>query len=342
MDFSGGPSFYIFMRNFPEKITAADLRDDALLFDFQVNGFGGVDFQSADLSQEALVHAVDRLRWHRMSAILLTLVTDSIDALCKKLERIESYCVRDPQLAKTLCGYHIEGPWISDKDGYNGAHPIEHTCSPRPGDFEKLQEAAGGRIRLITLAPEVEGCISMIETITRSGVRVALGHTNATMEEIEASIQAGATLGTHVGNGVPSVLHRHDNIIQRILSREELIPCFIPDGIHLPPFVLKNFYRGRASKKAFFTTDCMAAAGAPPGCYTIGHLELEVGEDRVVRLPGENRFAGSALTLDFGVKNIVNWLGLDETTALKLCSVEAAAHFGITLAGCRTSSGPAC
>lgn len=319
------------MNPFPREIECAKLPSEVSLFDFQVNGFGGVDFQAEALSHAALAHAVDRLRHHRMNVILLTLVTDRIDSLCRKLENVERLRADDPAIAETIRGYHLEGPWISGVDGYNGAHPGELTAPPRTGEFARLQAAANGNIRLVTLAPEVDGCVEAAKEITSSGVRVALGHTNAQMNDIEAAIAAGATLATHVGNGVPAILHRHDNIIQRLLSREELIPCFIPDGIHLPPFVLGNLYRARASRHAFFTTDCMAAAGAPPGRYRIGHLELEVGSDRVVRLPGEDRFAGSSLTLDFGVLNISRWLEIPQPEAVRICSTEAAAHFGIEL-----------
>ena len=119
--------------------------------------------------------------------------------------------------------------------------------------------------------------------------------------------------------------------MQRLLARDELIACLIPDGIHLPPFVLKNFYRAKPEGQVFFTTDCMAAAGAPPGCYSIGPHEMEVGPDGIVHLPGDTRFAGSSLTMDQAVQNVMVWLGLTQAEAIAACSSHPAQHFEITL-----------
>ena len=301
------------------------------LFDFQVNGFGGVDFQSDRIEMTAMKQAVSALHRHRMTAIFFTLITDRVDAMCRQLERIEKMRAADETIAATIRGYHLEGPWISTEPGYHGAHPVEFAVEPSLNDYYRLRDAAGGNLKLITLAPEVNGTRSIMEAARIDGVRIGLGHTNASEEEIDQAIQAGATLATHLGNAVPVVLHRHDNVVQRLLARDELIACLIPDGIHLRPFVLRNFYRAKSNSQVFFTTDCMAAAGAPPGTYTVGPHTMDVGADGVVHLPGDSRFAGSSLTLDKGVENIVDWLGLAAEDAVSLCSVSPAKHFGIEL-----------
>lgn len=299
------------------------------LFDFQVNGFAGVDFQADDLDGAAMLAAVSGLRRHRTEAILLTLVTDTVEALCRRLERIERLRAGNPEIASMVRGYHLEGPWISREPGFYGAHPLEWVAKPTLPDYRRLRDAAGGKLRLITLAPEVEGALEVIEAARRDGIRIGLGHTNAPEAAIDQAIQAGASLATHLGNAVPVMLARHDNVVQRLLARDELIACLIPDGIHLPPFVLRNFFRAKPQGQVFFTTDCMAAAGAPPGKYSFGPYELEVGADGIAHLPGDERFAGSSLTLDQGVRNVVSWLGLSETEAWGICSKEAARHFGI-------------
>jgi N-acetylglucosamine-6-phosphate deacetylase len=194
-----------------------------------------------------------------------------------------------------------------------------------------LQASAGGNIRLVTIAPELPGSPDFIRSAVEMGVKVSLGHTQASDSEIDAAIEAGARFCTHLGNAAPRDLPRHDNVIQRLLSRDELTAFLIPDGIHLPPAVLKNFFRAKPTGKALFTTDCMAAAGAPSGRYTIGHLTLEVGEDRIVRLPGEGLFAGSALSPDDGVANVQKWLGLDAGVARPLFSTAIADLFQIKL-----------
>ncbi len=299
------------------------------LFDFQVNGFAGIDFQQPDLSAAELLHVADALRRHQTSGIFATLITDSIAALCRKLENIENLRSQETRIADFIKGYHIEGPWLSSAAGYHGAHPAHLCIKPSLADYTRLRDASNGNIRLITLAPEVDGCVELIETAVADGIRVSLGHTNASERTIDDAIKAGATLATHLGNAVPAEIHRHDNVVQRLLSRDELIACLIPDGIHLPPFVLKNFFRAKPNGKVFFTTDCMAAAGSPPGRYRIGPHVVDVGVDGVVRLPGDTRFAGSSLTMDRGLANIVDWLNLDRDTAVEFCSSAPAKHFGI-------------
>jgi N-acetylglucosamine-6-phosphate deacetylase len=290
-----------------------------------------VDFQQTDLSAADLRRAVDGLARHETSRFFLTLITDSIDSLCAKLENIERIRSADPVVSEAVCGYHIEGPWLSPEPGYRGAHDPQHMGPPNISDFDLMQKAAGGQIKLLTMAPELPRSADVIRHVVRSGVQVSLGHTNASDADIDAVIAAGARFCTHLGNGVPAQMHRHDNVTQRLLARDELTAFFIPDGIHLPPFVLKNFFRAKPRGKALFTTDCMAAAGAPPGRYRIAHHELEVGGDRVVRSPGTSNFAGSALSPDEGVRNIQRWLDLDENEARSLFSTSIAEAFGIAL-----------
>jgi N-acetylglucosamine-6-phosphate deacetylase len=299
------------------------------LFDLQVNGFAGVDFQRP-VTPEALHGACVQLRACGMHRILATFITDSAAALETKFRAVEA-CRRGDALAQEcIVGYHLEGPFLSAESGYRGAHPPEWMRDPDWEIFAALQEAAQGGIRLLTLAPERAGSAALIRKLVRSGVRVSLGHTNASEDEISAAIDAGATLCTHLGNGCPAVLPRHDNIIQRLLARDELIACFIPDGIHLPSNVLRNLIRAKPAGKVILTTDAMAAAGAPPGRYTIGALELEVGADAVVRLPGSNHFAGSALRLDHGVANAAEWLGIPLGEAAALASTVPAASLGFS------------
>lgn len=184
----------------------------------------------------------------------------------------------------------------------------------------------------MTIAPERAGAASFIQKAVQSGVRVSLGHTNADDGEISAAIDSGATLCTHLGNGCPELLHRHQNVVHRLLSRDELTACFIPDGIHLPPRVLRNLVRAKPPGKVILTTDAMSAAGAGPGRYPLGALELEVGADAVVRLPGSAQFAGSALRLDQGIKNAASWLGISLEEAAALASSVPAAALGYAAA----------
>lgn len=301
------------------------------LLDIQINGFAGVDFQRTDYTAADLRRAVEALRRHRTARFFATFITDSIPALAAKLSHFENLRSMDPVVDEAVCGYHLEGPWLSPEPGYRGAHDPQHMGPPNWRDFASLQKIANGRIRLVTLAPEWPGSDEPIRAMVDAGVQVSLGHTNASNSAIDAAIGAGARFCTHLGNAVPLTLPRHDNVIQRLLARDELSAFLIPDGIHLPPFALRNFFRAKPFGKALFTTDAMAAAGAPPGRYSMGSLEIVTGEDRVVRLPGSQLLAGSALTPAEGVVNAEGWLGLSRGEAESLFSTAIARHFGIDL-----------
>lgn len=301
------------------------------LFDPQVNGFAGVDFQAKELSLTSLQHAVARLANAQTLSFFPTFISDSIEALAHKLQRFEVHRANNPEIAAACPGYHLEGPWLSPEPGYRGAHEPQWMRPPERSDFDFLQDAANGRIRLVTLAPEWPGMPGFIRHLAQQGVHVSIGHSNADDRQIDQAIEAGLRFCTHLGNGVPQVLPRHDNIIQRLLARDELTAMFIPDGVHLPPPVLQNFFRAKPAGKTLFTTDCMAAAGAPPGRHTLGSLSLEVGPDRVVRLPGQPYFAGSSLTPPEGVNLLVRWLDLPQGQARHLFSTAPASAFGVEL-----------
>lgn len=300
------------------------------LFDLQVNGFAGVDFQGAP-TLEAVRSACERLRTCGVTRILATFITDSADSLARRFARFAAYRAEDSVVAETIVGFHLEGPYISSLDGYRGAHSSLWVRDPDWDEFQRFQEAAAGEIRLVTLAPERAGAVPFIAAAVASGVRIALGHTNASDAQISGAIDAGATLCTHLGNGCPSEMHRHDNIIQRLLSRDELIACLIPDGIHIPPRVLRNLFRAKPEGRVVLVSDAMAAAAAGPGRYSLGSLEMEVAEDEVVRLPGSPFFAGSALRLDEGVQRAAKWLGITQEAARSLASTAPAVALGFSV-----------
>ena len=180
----------------------------------------------------------------------------------------------------------MEGPYISPEDGARGAHPRAHVVAARREDFERRQEAARGRIVLVTLAPEVEGAIALIEWLVTTGVRVAIGHTSATGDQIAAAVSAGATLSTHLGNGCPSILPRHPNVIWDQLAADGLLASVIVDGHHLPPATVKSIVRAKGVDRMILVTDATAAAGSRPGRYRLGDVECELGADGRVSLPG--------------------------------------------------------
>ena len=215
-----------------------------------------------------------------------------IEDQCARLARFmnESALVRE-----SIPGIHIEGPFISEKSGYRGAHAEEYTRAPDWTLFEKWQRASGGKIRIVTLSPELPGSVDFIRQAAASGLLVSLGHTDASLEQLWAAVEAGARMFTHLGNGCAVEMHRHDNIIQRVLGIPELLASVIPDGIHIPPVALGNIMAGVGPARLVLTTDAVSAAGAPAGNYRIGELEVCVGEDRVVMHCDGEVFAGSSL-----------------------------------------------
>lgn len=304
----------------PSALTVGDTVDQSCLvgpafFDPQVNGFGGVEFADPDLGVDELENAVLAIRQAGCSHFLLTLVTNALDALEDQFKRLASLVDQSGLIRESLIGFHLEGPFISPEPGYRGAHRAEHVRPPDWSSFERLQNAAGDRIRMLTLAPEWPGGAEFIRRAAASGVFVCLGHTNADYRQLRAAIDAGARMVTHLGNGLPLDIHRHDNIIQRVLAMDELLASLIPDGIHLPPFVLKNLARALGRSRLVFTTDAVTPAGAPPGEYQVGHQKVMVGDDRVVRNADGRYLAGSALTMHEGFLNSVNWCGLDIPSA---------------------------
>ena len=163
---------------------------------------------------------------------------------------------------------------------------------------------------LVTLAPEVEGAIALIEWLVTTGVRVAIGHTAATGDQIAAAVSAGATLSTHLGNGCPAILPRHPNVIWEQLAADGLLASVIVDGHHLPAATVKSIARAKGVDRMILVTDATAAAGSPPGRYRIGEAECELGADGRVSLPGTAFLAGSSLTLDRAIGNVVRFSGL--------------------------------
>lgn len=300
------------------------------LFDFQVNGFAGVDFQQDNLTLTDWECAVKALHRHGTAKIFATLITDDVDRLCHRLSSIETYLSKSSSIAHTIVGYHLEGPWLSPEPGYRGAHPASPMHAPTVSEFKRLQESANGQIRLVTLAPEWPGSPEFIEHLVQQKVHVALGHTNASEVQIDDAIKAGARFCTHLGNGVPLTLPRHDNIIQRLLARDELTACFIPDGIHLPDFVLRNYCRAKPPGKILFTTDAMAGAGAGIGKYTLGELSVDVHADGIARQPDNNGLAGSTLTPDVGVLRVAKIFGLSLEAARKLWSDDPLNAFALS------------
>ena len=279
------------------------------LFDVQVNGFGGVDFQQDQLSDKALLAAVRALRAAGCSRFLLTLVTDDWTRLTARLRHLKTLRTQSPELQSAIVGWHIEGPFLSTVPGFHGAHDPALMLDPTPKHIQDLRALTAQDPCLLTLSPERPGALPAISEAVSLGLKVSLGHTNASAEVLREAIAAGATGFTHLGNGCPRDLDRHDNILWRVFEQPGLTVSLIPDQIHVSPMLFRLVHRVLDPANVFYTSDAMSAAGMPPGVYSLGKLRLEVGADQVVRQPGKSLFAGSALRPIDGVFRSAKMLG---------------------------------
>lgn len=296
------------------------------LFDLQVNGFAGIDFNSHGLKADRVDEALQRLRATGVTRCLPTLITSSLESFSERARVLSR--LRTPAIA----GIHMEGPYLSPEDGPRGAHPRAHVSAATLDDFKRRQEAAGGRIVLVTLAPEVDGALALIEYLASSGVRVAIGHTAATSAQIAQAIAAGATLATHLGNGCAQMLPRHPNPIWDLLASDEVFATVIVDGHHLPPATVKSMIRAKGAARVILISDAIAAAGSDAGPHTIGEVACELSPDGRVSLPGTPYLAGSALTMDRAIGNTVRYTGLPIETVIAMASTTAASYLGMTTA----------
>jgi N-acetylglucosamine-6-phosphate deacetylase len=295
--------------------------------DLQVNGFAGVDFSDPATTRDELRRAVAAIELTGVTRFLPTLVTSSLEsfaACARTLARVEH---------PALAGIHMEGPYISPEDGPRGAHAREHVRAADPDDFQRRQEAASGRIRLVTLAPEVPGALRLVERLVAAGVRVAIGHTAATGAQIRDAVAAGATLSTHLGNGCAGTLPRHPNLLWEQLAEDRLLASFIVDGHHLPPATVRAMVRAKTPARSILVTDAMAAAGMPPGAFTLGGQRVELDATGRVAAPGASNLAGSALAMPVAIASSVRFTGLGLEDVVPMATSRPAEYLGIRPAG---------
>jgi N-acetylglucosamine-6-phosphate deacetylase len=290
------------------------------LFDSKVNGFAGVDFNGKNFTPHDVHRATQAISATEVTTFSPTLITASFERLLHQLKILRESIENDPFVSKMCKGIHLEGPYISSTEGPRGVHPSQFIRPPRWDEFEKFQEACGGRIKLITLAPEKEGSLHFIKKAASSGVVVAIGHTEASEEILDAACEAGARLSTHLGNGMGNYFHRHRNPFQKQLAMDGLMASIIADGIHLPDYVIKNIVRSKTPERVLLSTDAMPAAAQPPGKYRLADLEVQVEPDGRTRLVGTDSLAGSTLSMPKAISDVIKFAGIDLRTAIKMAT----------------------
>ncbi len=303
------------------------------LFDPQINGHGGIWFSSETLTPHQVLDALKPHFGFGLTRLFPTLITASPEALKNGVTSIRRACEMEPWANELVAGIHLEGPSISDEDGPRGAHPREHIRPPDWEEFSGLQQASGNRVRLVTLAPELPGSMEFIHRAVDCAVTIAIGHTAATTAQIQAAVHAGATMSTHLGNGMHSIIPRHPNYLWDQLAEPELAASVIPDGFHLPDSVLSCILRIKGPQKTIITCDAAGLAGCPPGDYSIHGVAVVVEDTgRIYLADTPELLAGSAAsTLD-----CVNYLicaGLcDLPAAIEMAGITAAELLGLPTA----------
>ena len=299
------------------------------LIDIQVNGYEGINFCSAAVTPDEVVAAAQKLANAGVTAFCPTVTTNAPTATEASVRAIARACAISEIARQRILAIHLEGPYISPLDGPRGAHPREHVRNPDWAELTRLQEAAGGRIGIITLAPELPGALEVIAKASHAGIVVALGHHAATREQIKAAVHAGAVLSTHLGNGAHIKLPRHNNYIWEQLAHDGLLASIIVDGHHLPPAVVKCFYRAKEQQRLILISDAIQAAGLPAGTYSLMGKAVEVREDGFVSLVGTPYLAGSVLKLCDAVGNVMEFAGASFADAIVMATANPARLLGV-------------
>lgn len=269
-----------------------------MYYDLQVNGYGGVDFNRDDLTLADLSKACALLQRDQVEGILATIITDNVDVMAGRLARLVALREQDSLVRDVIHGLHIEGPFLNEMDGYRGAHPLDAVMPANLDVMKRLLDAAGGLTRIVTLAPERDANMTVTRFLADQNISVSAGHCDPTGDELDAAIDAGLLMFTHLGNGCPMLMHRHNNIIQRVLARaDRLHLMFIADGTHVPFDTLANYLKVVDRARTIVVSDATTPAGLGPGRYTISRWEVDVGEDLVIWAPDRSHFIGSAMSM---------------------------------------------
>jgi N-acetylglucosamine-6-phosphate deacetylase len=255
--------------------------------------------------------------------------TGPFERMSASLRAVAKACEEDRRVAASVAAIHLEGPYISAEDGPRGAHPAEHAREPDADEFRRLQDAAGGRIGIVTLAPELPGAVEFIGQLGRAGIVPAIGHTAAAPQQIRAAVEAGARLSTHLGNGAHALLPRHPNYIWEQLAEDRLWASLIADGHHLPPSVVRCFVRCKGAGRVILVSDAVRCAGLEAGHYEFGGRQVELTRDGAVRLKGTPYLAGSALRLAHGVANVARFASVAVDQAVRMATLNPARLLGM-------------
>jgi N-acetylglucosamine-6-phosphate deacetylase len=271
---------------------------NTLPLDLQLNGYKGVDFNADDLSAADLARACATVRAEGGGRMLATVITDRLERMEARIARLAELHAADDAVRDVVAGIHVEGPFISPLPGFVGAHPPAHVIPASVEAAGRLVDAGRGLVRLVTLAPERDEGLATVRWLAARGILVSAGHCDPSLDDLARAVDAGLAAFTHLGNGCPLMLHRHDNIIQRVLATDALRwVMVIADGVHLPPSVLGTIIRRVGLDRAIAVTDATAAAGMGPGRYRLAGQDVLVDEAGAAWAADRSHLVGSTATM---------------------------------------------
>ncbi len=300
------------------------------LFDIQVNGYDGIWFSSETLTVDEVERVIQAYLQQGITRCLPTLITNSCEAIEHGLQTIRQAREKSALVRQMVVGCHVEGPFISPENGPRGAHPLAHVRPADVAEFARWQQAAGGQVRLVTLAPEVPNALPFIEHVTKTGVVVSIGHTASSSDIIRQAIDRGAKLGTHLGNGCAGLVPRHDNVFWPQLADDRLTCSVIADGWHVPATMLNCIMRCKSLSRMVLTSDVSGFGGCKPGRYSTEGMEVEVLADGRIVVAGQTQFlAGSGATTGDCVAHMMTSCGVSLPDAWRLASTQPALLLGV-------------
>ncbi len=317
-----------------DRVENLSLKEDAPyispgFFDIQVNGYRGHDYSAPDLNRNSITAVVELLAAAGTARHIPTIVTNSRERIAGNLDAIRRALESSPGLSSAVPGIHLEGPYISSEDGPRGAHDPGHVRDPSYDEYAEWQHTAGGRVRMITLAPELRGALEFIERVSGQGVIAAIGHTGADPGLIREAVSSGARISTHLGNGSHRMIPRLKNYIWEQLAQDDLYAGIITDGYHLPQPVVKVFARAKGFERLILVSDAAVLGGARPGRYKWGNIDVEVFEDGHLGLAGTEFLAGAGHLLDRDIAQFMKSTGCSLKEAVKLCTLNPSKLFGL-------------
>lgn len=298
--------------------------------DLQVNGYGGIDFNADAISDADWIAACHHLRRDGCDRVLATIITADVNTMVRRIARVAIAMETLPDVASMVAGIHIEGPFINAADGYVGAHPSDAVVPASVDVADRLLDAGRGRVKLLTLAPEQDESCTVTRFLVSRSIVVAGGHSDASRGQLCRCIDAGMTLFTHLGNGCPALMPRHDNIVQRVLSlSDQLYVSLIADGHHVPFFVMQNYLQCIPDDRIVIVSDAISAAGLGPGTFSLGDQSVEVTPDGAAWAVGLRHFAGCATPVQQMVTRLSENLGVSSRRLDQWTRINPARVLGI-------------